>query len=199
VSATTSFFVAAGMLFRWRRRGWSFAAGAIAAMAVSRMYLGRHFLVDVAGGVGIGVLSVAVGFGILRLAHLAREAREHDPGYSAYRVMVVALVLAGGAVLLGLPDAGDAGRLLGTATGVIALVGRDAFEYGRTRTARTMLLATAAAAFAVAWGLMTFLLNELEPSGVSAMRLAVSALPNAALLVVPAYLPRLLRLRHRAV
>ena len=113
--------------------------------------------------------------------------------------MVVALVLAGGAVLLGLPDAGDAGRLLGTATGVIALVGRDAFEYGRTRTARTMLLATAAAAFAVAWGLMTFLLNELEPSGVSAMRLAVSALPNAALLVVPAYLPRLLRLRHRAV
>ena len=197
VSATTTFFVAAGVLFKWRRRGWSFAAAAILAMAASRMYLGRHFPIDVAGGVGIGLLAVAVGFWVLQLANLARESREHDPGYAAHRVMVVALVLAGGALLVGLPDAGDAGRLLGTATGVIALVGHDAFEYGRTRSGRAILLTTAAAAFAAAWGVMTYLLNELQPSGVSAMRLAVSALPNAALLVVPAYLPTLFRARRR--
>jgi membrane-associated phospholipid phosphatase len=197
VSATTSFLVAAGLLFKWRRRGWLLATAAIIVMAISRMYLGRHFLVDVVGGVGVGLLAVAVGFGVLQLKNLAREFRAHDTGHSAHRVMVVALVLAGGALLVGLPDAGDAGRLLGTAAGVLVLAGRDVLEFAQSRGARAILLGTAAVAFGAAWGMMTYLLNDLAPSGVSAMRLAVSALPNAALLIVPAYLPRHFAFRRR--
>jgi membrane-associated phospholipid phosphatase len=188
VSATTAFFVGSAILFAWRRRGWILAGAAIATMAVSRMYLGRHFLGDVIGGVGVGLAAAGVGFLVLKLANLARESRQHDPHHSAHRVMVVAALMAGSALLLGLPDAGDAGRLLGTATGVLVLVGRDVFKAARPRT-RAMLLTTAALAFGAAWGGMTFILNDLEPSSVSAMRLAVSALPNAALLIAPAYLP----------
>jgi membrane-associated phospholipid phosphatase len=198
VSATTAFFVGCALLFKWRRRGWLFAAAAVGAMAISRMYLGRHFLADVVGGVGVGMVAVGLGFGILKLANLAREARAHDPHHSAHRVMVVAAVMAGSALLVGLPDAGDAGRLLGTATGVLVLVRRDVFEFARTRTARAILLTTAAAAFGAAWAVMTFILNDLEPSSVSAMRLAVSALPSAAVLIAPAYLPRHFALWRRS-
>jgi hypothetical protein len=144
------------------------------------------------------VLAAAIGFGALQLGDLARESRRHEPGHAAHRLMVVALVVAGAALLVGLPDAGDAGRLLGTSAGVLALIGRDVFELAATRGARAVLLGTAGLAFAAAWGVMTSLLNELAPSGVSAMRLAVSALPNAALLAVPACLPRLARMSQRS-
>jgi hypothetical protein len=50
VSATTAFVVGWAMLAGSRRRRWAFAATWIAAMALSRMYLGRHFLGDVIGG-----------------------------------------------------------------------------------------------------------------------------------------------------
>jgi hypothetical protein len=104
--------------------------------------------------------------------------------------MTVAIVLAGAALLVGLPDAGDAGRLLGTAIGVVVLVHHDVFEFALSVRARIILLAAAALGFAAAWGLMTMVLREADPSSASALRLAASALPNAALLVVPAFLPR---------
>ena len=197
VSATTAFFVGAALLFQWRRRGWALAVAAIALMAISRLYLGRHFLADVAGGVAVGLLAVLVGYSVLRLLHLAREARAHDAGYSAHRVMAVALVLCGGALTVGLPDAGDAGRLLGMAAGVLVLVESRVFEFARSRSHCAILLATAGAAFGAAWWVMTLLLNELQPSGVSAMRLAVSALPNAALLIVPTWVPRFFAVPRR--
>ena len=55
VSGATTFFVAAALLFRWRRKGWTFAVAGIVLMAFSRMYLGRHFLADVVGGVVVGL------------------------------------------------------------------------------------------------------------------------------------------------
>ena len=189
VSASTAFMVGLALLLRWRRRGWSFAAGWIVLMALSRMYLGRHFVGDVLGGVAIGLAAVGVGFGVLKLAHLARESRAHDP-WPAHRVMTVALALASGALLVGLPDAGDAGRLLGTAIGALVLVHHDVFEAAISRRARFILLLAAMFGFGAAWGVMTLVLRETDPSGVSALRLAASALPNAALLIVPAYLPR---------
>lgn len=197
VSGTAAFVAGSAILFRWRRRGWTFAVAATALMAVSRMYLGRHFPGDVVGGVAVGVATVAVGFLVLRLGELAREVRAHDSGHSAHRVMIVALVLAGGALLVRLPDAGDAGRLLGTALGVLVLVHRDVFEFAQTRTARAVLLTAAIVAFAAAWSLMTLILGNLQPSSVSAMRLAASALPNAALLIIPACLPRHFAFRRR--
>jgi hypothetical protein len=64
------------------------------------------------------------------------------------------------------------------------------FERATSRRSRAILLLTAIVAFAAAWGVMSFVLRAADPSSVSALRLAASALPNAALLIGPAYLPR---------
>jgi membrane-associated phospholipid phosphatase len=189
VSATTAFMVGLALLFRWRRRGWSFVLGWIGLMALSRVYLGRHFVGDLLGGVAIGLTAIAIGFAVLQLARLARESRAHDP-WPAHRVMTVAILLAAGALLVGLPDAGDAGRLLGTAIGALVLVHHDVFELATSRRSRLILLLAAASAFGAAWGLMSLVLRHADPSSASALRLAASALPNAALLIVPACLPR---------
>jgi hypothetical protein len=163
-------------------------------MALSRMYLGRHFLGDVIGGVSVGLATLALAFWVLQLDHLVRESRAHHP-WPAHRIMAVAIVFAGGALLVGLPDAGDAGRLLGTAIGALFLVTHDVFAHAATFRARAVLLTTSAAAFGVAWWVMSAALENASPDSVSALRLAASALPNAALLIVPACLsPWCLRL-----
>ena len=188
VSATTTFAVGFALLLQWRRRGWVLAAIWIATMALARMYLGRHFLGDVIGGVLIGLSAVSVGLGVLKLDHLARESRVHHP-WPAHRVMTVAIVLAALALLLGLPDAGDAGRLLGTAIGALFLVNHDVFARANSGRARVMLVLIAAASFGAAWFVMSAALEEASPSSASALRLAASALPNAAVLILPACVP----------
>ena len=193
VSATTSFVVGLGLLLRWSRRLWVIAALWVAVMALSRMYLGRHFPGDVIGGVAVGLATVWLGFRVLKVGHLAHDSRVHDP-WPAHRVMTVAIVLAAGALLIGLPDAGDAGRMLGTASGALFLVSHDVFARLSTVKARIMLVVIAGVAFAVAWVVMSLGLRLAAPSSASALRLAASALPNAALLIVPACIPaRLLR------
>jgi hypothetical protein len=104
--------------------------------------------------------------------------------------MTVAAVFAGGALLVGLPDAGDAGRLLGTAIGVFVLVNHDVFALAVSTRARVILVATAAVAFGAAWWVMDLVLNAAQPSSISALRLAASTLPSAAVLIAPAMLPR---------
>ena len=193
VSATTTFIVGLGLLLHWSRRSWALAIAWIAAMALSRMYLGRHFLGDVIGGVAIGLATVWLGFAVLKVGHLAAESRVHHP-WPAHRVMTVAIVLAVSALLMGLPDAGDAGRMLGTAIGALFLVSHDVFARVKTVKAGVMLMVVAAVAFTAAWVAMSLVLQRTSPSSVSALRLGASALPNAALLIVPALIPaRLLR------
>jgi membrane-associated phospholipid phosphatase len=189
VSTTTAFAAGLAILLRSGRRGWMAAMTWIVLMALSRLYLGRHFLGDVLGGVAVGLVTLLVGFGVLQLQHLAREIRAHHP-WPAHRVMTVATVLAGTALLVGLPDSGDAGRLLGTAIGVLVLVHHDVFEFALSARARAVLLTSAVIGFAAAWGIMALVLKEADPSSASALRLAASALPNAAVLVLPAFVPR---------
>ena len=193
VSATTAVVIGLGLLLRWSRRSWILGALWIAAMGISRMYLGRHYPGDVIGGVVVGLATVGLAFGLLKVGHLAKESRVHHP-WPAHRVMAVAIVLAGSALLVGLPDAGDAGRMLGTASGALFLVSHDVFARLATVKARIMLLVIAIVAFAVAWVAMSLALRDASPTSASALRLAASALPNAALLIVPACVPaRLLR------
>jgi membrane-associated phospholipid phosphatase len=189
VSAATTFAVGLGVLLHWRRWRWAIVAGWILLMAVARMYLGRHFLGDVIGGFGVGLAVLAVGFGVLKVGHLARELCAHDP-WPAHRILAVATILAGGALAVGLPDGGDAGRLLGAAIGVLVMVNHDVFEPAGSLRTRLMLVTTAAAAFGAAWFVMSLALREADPSSVSALRLCASALPNAALLTIPTLLPR---------
>ncbi len=62
VSAATSFLLCAAFFFRSRRPAL-LAAAWVPLMALSRMYLGRHFLADVLGGFAIGL--VASGLAVL--------------------------------------------------------------------------------------------------------------------------------------
>jgi hypothetical protein len=188
VSTTTAFAVGLAMLAGGRRRKWAVVVAWIAAMAVSRMYLGRHFLADVIGGVCVGLGAVAVAWFVLKLDHLVRESRAHHP-WPAHRVMAVAVVLAGGALLAGLPDAGDAGRLLGTAAGTLFLVTHDVFTRVTTPRSRVVLVTASAVGFGAAWMVMRAALGDAPPASISAVQLAASAVPHASLLIVPALVP----------
>ena len=66
-------------LFQWT---WVWRAMVvwIPAMALSRMYLGRHFLGDVLGGMGVGVIAVAIAFLALTLARLSNPKYAHRGG-----------------------------------------------------------------------------------------------------------------------
>jgi len=54
---------------------------------------------------------------------------------------------------------------------------------------QAVLLVVSAVAFGGAWMLMSTVLGDAPPDSVSAARLAASALPNAALLILPALVP----------
>jgi membrane-associated phospholipid phosphatase len=65
VAGTTSVLLAAAFFFR-SRRTLVFAGLWVPLMALSRMYLGRHFLADVLGGVAVGLLAVALAIPLVR-------------------------------------------------------------------------------------------------------------------------------------
>lgn len=189
VSTATAFAVGLTVLLGGPRRGWMLAAAWIALMALSRMYLGRHFLGDVLGGVLLGAIAAAVGFTLLKLGHLARGLGAHER-WPAERVLAIAIACAGATLVVGVPDARDAGRLLGLSLGILPLLKRDPFEIALTPGGRAILLAGAIVGFAVGWLVMRLVMDAADASTLRAMRLAASALPSAAMLIVPAYLPR---------
>jgi membrane-associated phospholipid phosphatase len=102
VSAATAFVLCAAYFFR-SRRILAFGAGWVPAMAVSRVYLGRHFLGDVLGGLAVGLASAAVALPLLR--RLARGSPAGGPGE---RQAVVPLAL----LALGLVVAAPGARLV---------------------------------------------------------------------------------------
>ena len=71
-SAAVAFVLATALFYRWTRLA---SVGLVwpLLMALSRMYLGRHFLADVLGGLALGC--VAVGISALLLRGLARLSR----------------------------------------------------------------------------------------------------------------------------
>jgi membrane-associated phospholipid phosphatase len=73
VSATTAFLLSAAWFFR-SRRALAFAAAWVPLMALSRLYLGRHFLADVLGGLAIGALSAAASVWLFRPLGPRRQA-----------------------------------------------------------------------------------------------------------------------------
>lgn len=70
---STTVAVSGSAAILWRKPWLLFAAGSLVAlMPLSRMYLGRHFLADVLGGVALGLLAVFVVVMIQRDAPTAR-------------------------------------------------------------------------------------------------------------------------------
>jgi len=76
VSAAMAFCLGVALFFRWRL----FLALALVwplLMGLSRMYLGRHFLADVLGGLAVGVVAAALAARLLRwLDHPREPARQ---------------------------------------------------------------------------------------------------------------------------
>jgi len=74
VGATVAGWLCLCLAFGWRRRTWAVALAWGVAMAISRMYLGRHFLADVLGGLAIGLWAAAAATVVMRPGRLPVRA-----------------------------------------------------------------------------------------------------------------------------
>ena len=185
VAAATAFSFGLVFLFGWRRAWWLMLAW-VPLMAISRMYLGRHFLGDVLGGVGVGVIAAATALLGLTIARL--ENVKLAPT-TARHILVTAVVLASVFLYIRWPGSYDAGRFLGVSVAVFLIIRSKVPDQARW-SVRLGRLALAAVLFpATAWA--TSRLLEMmgivnEPVGA----LLAGALPTVIVLVGPIYLPR---------
>jgi membrane-associated phospholipid phosphatase len=196
VAASTAFLFGLMYLFQWPWL-WRAMVVWIPAMALSRMYLGRHFLGDVLGGMGVGVISVAIAFLALTLARLS------NPKY-AYRVAERSLLLAGLvatlALVYGVLPSYDAGRFLGLAIGATAVVlyvgPRFAPAHDIPVSARVTSLAIAAFVYSVSWWLARVMLAATDLTDTAVGMLLAGAIPALLVLPVPLYLTDRLMIRR---
>lgn len=111
VALATSFLLGVALFYR-SRRALLFAACWVPVMAISRMYLGRHFLADVLGGLATGAL--AVGVAALLVRRLDAERAAGGRGAAALAPLALAsLVLMGLATIVTQLDPENIGRLIG--------------------------------------------------------------------------------------
>ena len=196
VAASTAFLFGLMYLFQWTWV-WRALVVWIPAMALSRMYLGRHFLVDVLGGVGVGVIAVAIAFLALTLARLSNPKRAHE---AVERSLIVAGLCAVLALMFDVPAAYDAGRFLGLAIGaafVVMYVGpRFAPASDIPSGARLTSLFLAAIVFGLSWWVTRVLLTTTGMTQTPFGLLLAGGLPMLFLLPVPLYLTDRFLIRH---
>ena len=168
-----------------RRKQWQLGAAAtwIALMALSRMYLGRHFPVDVIGGLVVGVAALAIarlefppdGAGISTLEAGARTA----VGVSL--LIVVALAALSGAGL----DARAAGRFCGLVGAVLLLMRTRAIDDSVPVSTRMARMAVAIVLLGVAVWSSTWTITT-APGLAIMSTMAISAAVHTSVLLVPA-------------
>ena len=168
-----------------RRKPWQLGVAAtwIALMALSRMYLGRHFPADVVGGLVIGIAGLAIArvelppaaSGISKLTAGARTAL----GVSC--LVVVALAALSGAGL-GAHDAGRFCGLVGAALLLMRTLALDDFVSLSTRMGRitVALVLLGVAVWSNTWTITT------GPDLALMSTMAISAALHASVLLVPA-------------
>jgi membrane-associated phospholipid phosphatase len=188
VAASTAFLFGLMYLFQWTW-AWRALVVWIPAMALSRMYLGRHFLGDVLGGMGVGVIAVAIAFLALTLARLSNPEHAHK---AAARSLMVAGACAVLALMYDVPAAYDAGRFLGLAIGaafVVIYVGpRFAPASDIPVGARLTSLFLAAIVFGLSWWGARVLLDAADMAQTNFGMLVAGGLPLLLVLPVPLYL-----------
>jgi membrane-associated phospholipid phosphatase len=176
----------------WSRRQWrslGVAATWVALMAVSRMYLGRHFPVDVLGGLAVGLVGLAVARLGLPPDGAGDGALSAGPRTALGASLIVAVTLAArSGVGLGAHDAGRFCGLVGAAVLLLRLRALDAAVPPARRIAR---VAVALVLLGVAVWSSTWTTTGPGIAGLSTM--AVSAALHASVLLVPA-----LALGHRS-
>jgi membrane-associated phospholipid phosphatase len=182
VAATAAWTLA---LARSRRKPWQLgvAAAWIALMALSRMYLGRHFPADVIGGLTVGVAGLAIAGVVLppNAAGISTRTAGVRMALSVSLVFVVALAALFGAGL----GAHNAGRFCGLLGAALLLMRTQPLDESARRATRMVRLAAAIVLLGVAvwsstWPIMT------GPGLAVMSTMAISATLHASVLLVPA-------------
>ena len=191
VSVAIAFLCGLVFLFGWRG-AWVAALVWVPLMALSRMYLGRHFLGDVIGGVAAGVVATVV---VVRGLNLQRVR-----GGAARRVLTKTLAFAAaGAVLalaVSIPSLYQAGRLVGTALALVVVNYAAAPGYDEaSRMLRLGRLAAAVAISVVVWWLTALHVDAGDPSATHAF--LVGAARMGTLMPGPVLLDAALRWRRK--
>jgi membrane-associated phospholipid phosphatase len=182
VAGATVFFFGLVFLFGWRW-AWGGLALWVPVVALSRLYLGRHFLGDVLGGFGAAVIVTAIGLQALILARLsATQTDARRIRRIAVRVVVTAAALAGCSAMLGVPDPYDAGRFLGIALGVMLLVWEDRVFDVAPPSVRIGRIALTAMVFIAVWWGASLTVDRLTVLDGPIRALIAGMLPGVALL-----------------
>jgi membrane-associated phospholipid phosphatase len=190
VAVTTAFFLTLALL-TGSRRGWMALALAVPLMALSRLYLGRHFPADIVGGLAVGIVATAtvVRLRLWRLEHSMRRAP------TAWRLLAIGVCAVVLALSVDMPPPYEAGRFLGISC-ALALIGhRDRFstlEHGPSSWLRVGL---AAATFGIAWWATMTAVQALGLVGSRAGDLLQGSLPMFLVLPAAVWLEPMVRFR----
>lgn len=110
VSAATAFLI--GLFFFFRKRPiMIFSVFWILLMALSRMYLGRHYLADVIGGLLVGVTAVLIGVYLLKPLKVEDSVKPESKSFLRICIFVIPLLFL--VPVFHLLDADNVGRLAG--------------------------------------------------------------------------------------
>lgn len=110
VSAATAFLL--GLFFFYRKKGLLvFSVCWIILMALSRMYLGRHFIADVIGGMFVGGVAVLIAAFLFKSLEIESYKKLRPAAFWRIACFVIPLVLL--TPLIELLDADNVGRLFG--------------------------------------------------------------------------------------
>jgi membrane-associated phospholipid phosphatase len=154
VQSTTVLWGSSALLWNHRVVGW-LTPFVIVLMAVSRLYLGRHFLADVLGGAALGGV-VVLAFGFVQRA--AWDTRLFDRACTAFRAAlpnVAVWVLLIGAPLAVMPFyPGRGAGMLGTGAGVLLVMRGGLPDDGGTWAQRTARVGVALVLYVAATSLL---------------------------------------------
>ncbi len=165
-----------------RRKSWPLGVAAtwVALMALSRMYLGRHFPADVLGGLVVGVVALA-------LARL--ELSPASAGMSTLTKTALAVSLIVAVALAALSGAGlgahDAGRFCGLVGATLLLVHVRALDDSASPARRIAGMTVALVLLGTALWSSTWTITTGPGSAVMST-MAISAALHASVLLVPA-------------
>jgi hypothetical protein len=191
VAVAVAFLCGLVFLFRWRA-AWMAALLWIPLMSISHMYLGRHFLGDVVGGLAAGVVATMV---VVRALNLQRLGGTGDRRVLLKTIATAAACVAVAYLAAVLPVY-EAGRLTGAVLALV-LVGSAPVGYAEaspaTRVARLALAIVCSGA--VWWASVAALRPSVgEPSATQAF--FIGGIRMVVLRPVPVLLERMLRLKR---
>jgi len=189
VAAATAFLLASAFFFR-SRQPLVVAAFWVPLMALSRMYLGRHFLADVLGGFLIGVL--ASGLAVVLFRAFDESAFAHRDRFATKALLPVSLATL--ALLVVTPPEAllllaDVGGLLGLVISYAFLLATGLPPDGGSPRQRLLRVTIGASLFA-----LTFVLVYLPARGSRLMSLGSTVVVTLATLAGTVILSRRLGL-----